>query len=186
MITRQQTLDYVNKRTTNKNLVKHMLAVEAQMRALAKHFGENEDDWGLAGLIHDADYQEMQAKHPSAEFFQELVDMGYDAKIVNAIKAHGWKFQEGLPEPQTKMEWSLYCGDELSGLIIACALVRPSKKLAEVTLESIKKKWPQKAFAAGVNREQTELCEAKLGIKLDEFIQICLNALQGINQELGL
>ena len=142
MITRQQTLDYVNKRTTNKNLVKHMLAVEAQMRALAKHFGENEDDWGLAGLIHDADYQEMQAK--------------------------------------------LYCGDELSGLIIACALVRPSKKLAEVTLESIKKKWPQKAFAAGVNREQTELCEAKLRIKLDEFIQICLNALQGINQELGL
>ena len=183
---RQQTLDYVNKRTTNKNLVKHMLAVEAQMRALAKHFGEDEELWGLAGLIHDADYEKMQTKHPSPEFFKELETMGYDPKIVNAIKAHGWKFQEGLPEPQTKMEWSLYCGDELSGLIIACALVRPNKKLAEVTLESIKKKWPQKAFAAGVNRAQTELCEAKLGIKLDEFIQICLKSLQNISQDLGL
>jgi len=186
MINRQQTLDYVNKRTANKNLVKHMLAVEAQMRALAKHFGEDEELWGLAGLVHDADYEEMQAKHPSPEFFQALVNLGYDTKIVNAIKAHGWKFQEGLPEPQTKMEWSLYCSDELSGLIIACALVRPSKKLAEVTLESIKKKWPQKSFAAGVDRAQTELCEAKLGIKLDEFISICLKALQTISADLGL
>jgi len=186
MINRQQTLDYVNKRTANKNLVKHMLAVEAQMRALAKHFGEDEELWGLAGLVHDADYEEMQAKHPSPEFFQALVNLGYDTKIVNAIKAHGWKFQEGLPEPQTKMEWSLYCSDELSGLIIACALVRPSKKLAEVTLESIKKKWKQTSFAAGVHREQTELCEAKLGIKLDKFIGICLKSLQNINQDLGL
>ncbi len=183
---RTQTVDYVNQRTKNKNLVKHMLAVEAQMRGLAKHFGEDEDLWGLAGLVHDADYEEMKEKHPSQEFFAELEKMGYDPKIVNAVKAHGWKFQEGLPEPQTKMEWSLYCGDELSGLIIACALVRPSKKLAEVTLESIKKKWPQKAFAAGVNREQTELCEAKLGIKLDDFIDICLKSLQNIAPQLGL
>lgn len=183
---RQQTLDYINSRTKNKNLVKHMLAVEAQMRALAKHFGEDEELWGLTGLVHDADYEEMQTKHPSPEFFAELEKLGYDSKIVNAVKAHGWKFQEGLPEPQTKMEWSLYCGDELSGLIIACALVRPSKKLAEVTLESIKKKWPQKAFAAGVDRTQTELCETKLGIKLDEFITICLKALQSISEDLGL
>ena len=183
---RDQALQLVNDWTENKNLVKHMLAVEAQMRGLAKHFSEDEELWGLAGLVHDADYEEMQTKHPSAEFFQELTDRGYDPKIVNAIKAHGWKFQEGLPEPQTKMEWSLYCGDELSGLIIACALVRPSKKLAEVTLESVKKKWPQKAFAAGVDRAQTELCEEKLGIKLDEFIGICLKALQGISQDLRL
>lgn len=183
---RQQTLDYVNKRTKNKNLVKHMLAVEAQMRALAKHFGEDEELWGLTGLVHDADYEEMKEKHPSQDFFTELEQMGYDPKIVAAVKAHGWKFQEGLPEPQTKMEWSIYCSDELSGLIIACALVRPSKKLAEVSLESIKKKWPQKAFAAGVDRTQTELCEAKLGIKLDEFITICLKALQNIAPDLGL
>jgi predicted hydrolase (HD superfamily) len=183
---RQQTLDYVNKRTTNKNLVKHMLAVEAQMRGLAKHFDQDKELWGLTGLVHDADYEEMQTKHPSQEFFTELESMGYDTKIIQAVKAHGWKFQPGLPEPKTKMEWSLYCGDELSGLIIACALVRPSKKLAEVTLESIKKKWPQKAFAAGVNREQTELCEEKLGVKLDDFIDICLKSLQSISGDLGL
>lgn len=183
---RQQTLDYVNHWIKNKNLVKHMLAVEAQMRALAKHFGEDEELWGLTGLVHDADYEEMKEKHPSPEFFQELEKIGYDPKIVNAVKAHGWNFQPGLPEPQTKMEWSLYCCDELSGLIIACALVHPSKKLAEVTLESIKKKWPQKAFAAGVNRAQTELCETKLGIKLDEFIQICLTGIQNIAGDLGL
>lgn len=186
MISRQQTLDYVNKRTANKNLVKHMLAVEAQMRALAKHFGENEDLWGLTGLVHDADYEEVQTRHPSPEFFQELEKIGYEPEIVNAVKAHGWKFQEGLPEPQTKMEWSLYCSDELSGLIIACALVRPEKKLASVTLESIKKKWPQKSFAAGVNRAQTELCEDKLGIKLDDFIQICLSGIQSVSNDLGL
>jgi hypothetical protein len=183
---RQQTLDYVNKRTKNKNLVKHMLAVEAQMRGLAKHFNEDEELWGLTGLVHDADYEEMQSKHPSQAFFDELTDMGYDPAIVNTVKAHGWNYQPNLPEPKTKMEWSLYCCDELSGLIIACALVRPSKKLSEVTLESIKKKWPQKAFAAGVNREQTELCEAKLGVKLDEFIDVCLKSLQNISGDLGL
>lgn len=191
-MTRQQTLDYVNKRTKNKNLVKHMLAVEAEMKGLAKYFsakggqGQDEELWGLAGLIHDADYEEMKEKHPSETFFKELAELKFDAKIIQAIKAHGWQYHEGLPEPQTQMEWSLYCCDELSGLIIACALVRPSKKLNEVTLESIKKKWPQKAFAAGVNRKQTELCEEKLGIKLDEFISICLKSLQNISQDLGL
>ena len=183
---RQQTLDYVNARTKNKNLVKHMLAVEAEMKGLAKHFGEDEELWGLAGLVHDADYEEMKEKHPSQEFFKQLEELKFEPVIIDAIKAHGWKFQPELPEPKTKMEWSLYCCDELSGLIIACALVRPSKKLAEVTLESIKKKWPQKSFAAGVNRAQTELCEEKLGIKLDEFISICLQSIQSISTDLGL
>ena len=183
---RQQALDYVNERTKNNNLVKHMLAVEAEMKGLAKYFKEDEELWGLTGLIHDADYEEMKDKHPSQEFFKQLEELEFGAEIIDAIKAHGWKYQPGLPEPKTNMEWSLYCCDELSGLIIACALVRPSKKLAEVTLESIKKKWPQKSFAAGVNREQTELCEAKLGIKLDEFIQICLQAIQSISADLGL
>lgn len=183
---RPQTLDYVNKRTTNKNLVKHMLAVEAEMRALAKHFGEDQELWGLTGLVHDADYEEMQTKHPSPEFFAELEKLGYDPKIVAAVKAHGWKFQEGLPEPQTKMEWGLYCCDELSGLIIACALVRPEKKLAAVSLGNIKKKWKEKSFAAGVDRTQTELCETKLNLKLDEFIQICLTGIQNIAGDLGL
>ncbi|MEK7513654.1 MAG: HD domain-containing protein [Patescibacteria group bacterium] len=186
MMNREETLKYVQSRTKNNNLVKHMLAVEAEMRGLAKHFGEDEELWGLTGLVHDADYEEMKEKHPSEEFFKQLEELKFEKPVIEAVKAHGWKFQPGLPEPKTKMEWSLYCCDELSGLIIACALVRPSKKLAEVTLESIKKKWPQKSFAAGVNRSQTELCEEKLGIKLDEFIKICLQAIQSISADLGL
>jgi len=185
MINRQQTLDYINSRTKNKNLVKHMLAVEAQMRGLAKYFGENEDEWAVAGLIHDADYDQWPDEHPK-KLIAYLEEKHEPAWLIDAIRSHAWGFHEFTQEPKTKLEWSLYCSDELSGLIIACALVRPSKKLAEVTLESIKKKWKQTSFAAGVHREQTELCEAKLGIKLDEFISICLKALQTISQDLGL
>ena len=186
MITREEVLKYVQSRTKNVNLVKHMLAVEAEMRALAKHFQEEEELWGLAGLIHDADYEEMKERHPSVEFFKQLKELEFDPKIIQAVKAHGWNFQVGLPEPQTKMEWSLYCCDELSGLIIACALVRPEKKLATVTVESVLKKWKEKSFAAGVHREQIELCQKKLGIPLAEFIALNLKAMQAIAPQLGL
>jgi len=192
MMTREEALKYVQSRTKNVNLVKHMLAVEAEMRALAKHFsakgGQEQDEelWGLAGLVHDADYEQMKEKHPSEEFFKQLEELKFDPKIIQAVKAHGWKFQPGLAEPQTKMEWSLYCCDELSGLIIACALVRPERKLAAVTVESVLKKWKEKSFAAGVHREQIALCEEKLGISLPEFIELSLKAMQAISGDLGL
>jgi predicted hydrolase (HD superfamily) len=91
-----------------------------------------------------------------------------------------------MPEPSSNLDWSLFTCDDLSGYIIACALVRPDKKLASLTLESLKKKWHTKAFAAGVHREHVELCEEKLGIKLDDYLTICLIALQGIAPDLGL
>lgn len=182
---RDDALKLVTEWTENKNLVKHMLAVEAEMRALAKHFGENEADWGLAGLIHDADYGKWPEEHPH-KIIKYLEDNHEPAWLIDAIRAHAYGYHGLTQEPRTKLEWSLRCCDELSGLIIACALVRPSKKLNEVTLESIKKKWPQKAFAAGVDRAQTELCEAKLGIKLDDFIKICLTGIQTIAGDLGL
>lgn len=187
-MTRSQALELVNSWTKNKNLVKHMLAVEAQMRGLAKYFNEDQELWGLAGLLHDADYEifaKEPKKHPS-KIFEELEKINADKQIAQAILAHAWGWQKDAPEPVSKMDWSLYCSDELSGLIIACALVRPDKKLSSVTLESIQKKWPQKAFAAGVDRSQIELCEEKLGIKLPQFIEICLKALQGISSNLGL
>lgn len=183
---REQALKLIKEMTKNQNLVKHMLAVEAEMRGLAKHFGEDEELWGLAGLVHDADYEEMKEKHPSAEFFKQLEELKFDLKIIQAVKAHGWKFQPGLAEPQTKMEWSLYCCDELSGLIIACALVRPEKKLATVTVKSVLKKWKEKSFAAGVHREQIALCEEKLGIPLPEFVGLNLKSMQEISGDLGL
>lgn len=182
---RDQALNLVNDWTKNKNLVKHMLAVEAQMRELAKHFKEDEERWALAGLIHDADYDQWPEEHPH-KLLKYLADNQEPAWLIDAIRSHAFGYHGLTQEPKTKLEWSLYCCDELSGLIIACALVRPDKKLASVTLESIKKKWPQKAFAAGVDRKQTELCEAKLGIKLDDFIKICLTGVQSIAGDLGL
>lgn len=188
-MTRVEAFQLVNDWTKNQNLVKHMLAVEAIMRALAKHFGEDEEVWGLSGLLHDADYEMFKdtdpKKHPS-KIFEELEKRQADPRVVNAIHSHAWGWREDLSQPSTKMEWSLYCCDDLSGYIIACALVRPDKKLESVSLESLQKKWGQKGFAAGAKREHAELCQEKLNIPLLEFMQIALSAMQSIHNELGL
>lgn len=187
-MTRDQALKLVTSLTKNKNLVKHMLAVEAQMRALAKHFKEDEDLWGLVGLLHDADY-EMFAKEPEkhpGKIFEELEKLNADKETIQAIKSHAWGWQKDAPEPVSKLDWSLYCSDDLSGLIIACALVKPDKKLKSVSVDTILKKWKDKSFAAGAHREPAEMSEEKLGLKLTDFIEICLKALQGISKDLGL
>lgn len=184
-MTREEALKLVNDWTENKNLVKHMLAVEAEMRALAKHFGENEEDWGLLGLVHDADYEKWPDEHPR-KTIEELEKRGEPQWLINGVRTHAWKFNGMDVEPSNKMEWAIYTCDELSGFIIACALVRPDKKLASVTVETVLKKWKEKSFAKGVHREQIELCEEKLGVKLPDYISICLKALQGISKELGL
>jgi predicted hydrolase (HD superfamily) len=184
-MTRDEAYKLVTDWTPNKNLVKHMLAVEAQMTALAKYFGEKEDDWALAGLIHDADYEKWPQEHPK-KTLEWLKEKGAPDWLASAVETHAWKYNTMDKEPSTKLEWALYTCDELSGFIIACALVRPDKKLSSVTVESVLKKWPQKAFAAGVHRPQIELCEEKLDIKLNDYIAICLKALQNISSELGL
>ena len=140
------------------------------------------------GLLHDADYEmfaEEPENHPS-KVLEELLKTKTDEKIIQAIKAHAWGWQKDAPEPISKLDWSLYCSDDLSGLIIACALVRPDKKLSGVTVDSVLKKWNQKAFATGALREPAEMSEEKLGIKLPQFIEICLKSLQGISKDLGL
>lgn len=185
---REEALKLVNDWTKNPGLVKHMLAVEAQMRAIAKHFGEDEDLWGLAGLLHDADYEMFKddpKQHPS-KIFEVLEEKNVDPRIIQAIKSHAWGWKEGLPEPSSKMDWALYTCDDLSGYIIACALVRPDKKLSSLNLESLQKKWHTKSFAAGAKRDHAELSQEKLGIKLDDYMMICLKALQGVSKELGL
>ncbi len=188
-MTRDEAYTLVTEWTKNQNLVKHMLAVEAIMRALARHLKEDEDAWGLAGLLHDADYEMFKdtdpKRHPS-KIFDELEKRHADKRIIDAIYAHAWGWREDLPEPKTKMEWSLYCCDDLSGLIIACALVRPERTLASLSVESILKKWSQKSFAAGVKREHAELCQEKLGIPLEEFMKIALFAMQSVHEQLGL
>lgn len=204
MITRQEALDLLHKNMQNVNLRKHCYGVEAVMRALALYFYENKrlteeenrgrtcaelvEAWGLAGLLHDADY-ELTKNDPSKHVVTVvswLKEAGVEEKIIKAVFAHGWKFVKECPQPSNNMEWSLYCCDELTGLIVAVALVRPDKKLSSVTIESVMKKWRNKGFAAGVSREQIELCDSKLGIKLNDFIQITLAAMQGISNELDL
>lgn len=187
-MTRDTALELVKSWTPNQNLVKHMLAVEAEMRFLARHFGENEDLWGLAGLLHDLDYEKLKdtpKEHPSL-VFDVLKEHNADPEVAQAIAAHAWGWQETAPEPASNMDWSLYCADDLSGMIIACALVKPDKNLSSVTVESIKNKWKDKGFAKGVHRDSIELCATKLGIPLDKFLSICLSAVQSIAPELGL
>ena len=166
------------------------------MRALAKYFTKGEkstvaeamaDKWGIVGLLHDGDYEltkEKPEQHAKlmANWVRELGEG--DAELLEGIESHGW-FHEGKL-PKTKMQWALYCCDEVTGLIVAVALVKPDKKLASVTVESVKKKWPEKSFAAGVKREQIAECESRLNIPLDEFIQIALTAMQSIAPDLGL
>ncbi|MBI3954778.1 hypothetical protein HY333_01905, partial [Candidatus Collierbacteria bacterium] len=165
-----------------------MLAVEAEMKGLARHFEEDENLWGLAGLLHDADYELFKddpKKHPSM-IFTSLTEQNVNPQIIQAIKAHAWGWQDDAPEPQSKMDWALYTADDLSGMIIACALVRPDKKLTSVTVDSVLKKWPDRSFAKGVHREHIELCQPKLGISLSDFINICLESIKNIAPDLGL
>lgn len=202
--TRIKALELINSWTSNPNLIKHMLAVEAEMRALAEYFCTNNllseqekrgqtctelvELWGITGLVHDADYEmfaDDPKKHPS-KIFDKLHELNADQQINDAVRAHAWGWSDNSPEPEGNMQWSLYCCDELSGFIIACALVRPDKKLASLTVDSVLKKFPQKAFAAAVHRDQIKLCEQKLNIPLDKFVEINLTALQNISEDLGL
>ncbi len=186
-MTRDEALALVQKHTKNQNLVRHMLAVEAVMGALAKKFGGNKASWELAGILHDADYEYVKANtsrhtHQTLEWLKTH-DLSRDVK--DAIASHAWKYVPDAPEPKTQMEWALYTCDELTGLIVAVALVK-GKKLSEVTVDSILKKWEQNGFAAGVNRAQIEFCQDKLGTELKDFIAITLKAMQNISNDLLL
>jgi len=188
MLTRQIYLDIVNAHIKNKNLVKHCLAVEAAMRALARHFHEDENVWGLAGLIHDADWEETGSDITAhtKKTIEWLKEQGEDdARIIEAVLAHNYK-NNGHEEPQNTMQWALYTCDELTGLIVATTLVRPDRQLTSVTVESVLKKFPAKAFAAGIDREQIQLCEEKLGIPIHDFVNIILTEMQGIHTDLSL
>lgn len=184
-MTREEAYKLVDDWTENENLVKHMLAVEAEMRALARYFKEDEEKWGLAGLLHDADYEKWSKEHP-LKTVEELEKRKAPDWLIGAVKSHAWGYHEGLPEPKGKMEWALYTCDELAGFIVAVALVRPDKKLSSVKVSSVLKKWKEKSFAKGVERKQVEMCKEKLGIEFKEFVNICLKALQEISGTLGL
>lgn len=185
MISKDEALALLHRNMQSINLRRHSYAVAAAMKALARHFDENEDIWEVVGLLHDADYEKHPDKHPG-EILKQLEDLGVSKEVIGAIHAHAWGFNGFDKEPQGNLEWSLYCCDELTGLIVAVTLIRPEKKISSVTVENILSKWNKKEFAKGVNRDQIALCEEKLDIKLSDFIEITLKAMQGISSDLGL
>jgi len=186
---RKQALELLHNNIKNQNLRRHCYAVEAVMRRLAKYFREDEEKWGIAGLIHDADYEKTsddpKNKH-TKEVAKWLKEMDAHTDIKKAVVSHAWGYVHGAPEPRKRMEWALYCCDDLTGLIIAVALVKPEKRMSSVSTRSVLKKWNQSGFAAGVNRKQIEECTPRLGISLEEFVTIAISAMQGISSDLGL
>ena len=181
---RQEALDSIRANVENENLIKHMLAAEAIMRALARHFGEDEEDWGLAGLLHDIDVEltgnDMSAhSRLGADLAREL---GASDAVAHAILAHNQKHGASL---DSRLDKALFCTDPLTGLITAAALVLPDKKLAGLEVSSVEKRFKEKSFAAGANREQLARC-ADIGLGLDEFIGLGLQAMKKVAVKLGL
>ncbi len=181
-MTRDEALSLIDEKVKTKNLQKHMLATEACMRALASRLGGGGDEWAMAGLLHDLDYDETVndfARHGYATC-ELLRDKGLSPAILSAIMAH-----TGHTAVQSKMDLALYAVDPLTGFLVAAALMHPSKKIANVDVSFALKRFKEKRFAAGADREQMKRCE-ELGLQLDEFVEICLTAMQQISDELGL
>ncbi|HEY82841.1 MAG TPA: HDIG domain-containing protein [Dehalococcoidia bacterium] len=181
---REEALDSIRANVENENLVKHMLATEAVMRALARRLGEDEEEWGIAGLLHDIDVELTGGDMSShsklgADLAKEL---GASETVAHAILCHNER--HGVSR-ETKLDKALFCADPLTGLIVAAALIRPDKKLSGLEADSVKRRFKEKSFAAGASREQIALCR-EIGLELDEFIELGLEAMKGIAAQLGL
>ena len=179
---REEALELVQKHLKNKNLVKHCLAVEACMRAAAAKLGRDPESWGLAGLVHDLDY-EITEKSPdlhTTETVKILTELNLDPAVIHAVQAHASK----VP-CENAMDWTIYSVDPLTGLIIAATLMHPEKKLKAIDLEFVKRRYKEKGFARGARREEIEQCK-NIPLALDEFISISVAAMQGIDKDLGL
>ncbi|HUW22129.1 MAG TPA: HD domain-containing protein [Candidatus Bathyarchaeia archaeon] len=191
MIKRDQALVLLRKYIKTENTVKHLLATEAVMRTLARRLEpDKEEEWALAGLLHDIDYEQDLGKDygkhgiMSVEILKkEKTDL--PESVYQTILAHCYNLNPDLV-PKNLMDWSLFICDSLTGLIVATALVRPDKKLSSVKVSSILKKFKDPSFARGTRREDIKLCEEKLAIPLNEFMEIGLVAMQGISETLGL
>jgi len=196
MITREEALKFLDEKIANKNIIKHMLATEALMRAVARKIKNqkskikteeiNEDTWAMAGLLHDGDYCEgVPMEKQGVQVTEWLRERGLEVpeSVAHAMAAHN--AATGV-KAESKMDWAIFCGDSLTGLIVAAALVLPSRKLADVTVQTVLHRFKEKAFARGTRREDIALCREKLGLSLEEFVKIGLEAMQRIAKELEL
>lgn len=181
---RAEAYELLGEFNKNESLIKHALTVEAVMRHFAGLLGEDEKKWGIIGLLHDIDY-EMYPEQHCIKAREILAEREWPEAYIHAVESHGWKLCCDV-EPIEKMEEVLYAIDELTGLIAATAIMRPSKSILDMEVKSVKKKWKQKGFAAGVNREVIEEGAGMLGMELDKVIEETIKGMQQVAEEIGL
>ncbi|MCX5648074.1 MAG: HDIG domain-containing protein [Planctomycetota bacterium] len=182
--TRDEAMALVKEFNKSEGLIKHALAVEAVMRYMARKRGQDEETWGVVGLIHDLDYERFPDQH-CKKTEEILRERGWPEGLVRAVVSHGYGLCTDV-EPQTEMEKVLYAIDELTGLVVATALVRPSRSVMDMAAKSVRKKWKDKAFAAGVNRAVIEDGARRLGMDLSDLITDTILGMREAAEELGL
>jgi predicted hydrolase (HD superfamily) len=181
---REQALQLLHRYNESESLRKHAYAVEGVMRCIARKRGEDEEKWGVIGLIHDLDYEKFPDQH-CTKTRTILEENGWPEEYVRAAVSHGWGICSEVA-PQTLLEKTLYAIDELTGLVVTTALIRPSKSVMDVTVKSVKNKWKDKRFAAGVDRGVIEKGAAMLQITLDELIEDTIKGMQEVAEAIGL
>ena len=182
--TREEAFELLKKYTKSANLIKHALAVEGVMRYFAEKHGENPDVWGIVGLTHDLDYDMYPEEH-CIKVREIMEEEQWPEEYIRAVQSHGYGLCADV-KPETRMEKTLYAIDELTGLITATALVRPSKSVLDMKAKSVKKKWKAKQFSAGVNREVIEKGAEDLGIELSDLITDTIMGMRTVAEEIGL
>jgi len=182
--TRDEAWTLLNEYNSSEGLIKHALAVEAVMRYMARKRGEDEETWGIVGLIHDLDYERYPDQH-CTKTSEILRERGWPDELVRAVVSHGYGLCTDV-EPQTEMEKVLYAVDELTGLVVATALVRPSRSVMDMKAKSVRKKWKDKSFAAGVSREVIEDGARRLGVDLADLFTDTIMGMREVADELGL
>ena len=182
--TREEAHKLLTQYNQNDSLIKHALAVEGVMRYFARKRGEDEEKWGIIGLVHDLDYGQFPEEHcrKSEEILREN---NWPKEYIRAVVSHGWGICSDV-EPQTELEKVLYAIDELTGLVVTTALVRPSKSVLDVKTKSVKKKWKDKRFAAGVDRSVIEKGAQMLGVEISDLITDTIKGMQEVAEEIGL
>ncbi len=181
---REEAFSLLKEYNKNEGLLKHALAVEAVMRYCARKRGEDEEKWGLIGLVHDLDYEQFPEQH-CRKTEEILTTHNWPAEYIRAVVSHGWGICTEV-EPQSELEKVLYTIDELVGLVVATALVRPSRSVLDMKTKSVKKKWKDKSFAAGVNRVVIEKGAEMLGVELGEIIGDVIMGMREVADEIGL
>jgi len=182
--TREEAFALLKEYNKSEGLIKHALAVEAVMRYCARKRGEDEEKWGVIGLVHDLDYEQFPQQH-CRKTQEILTSRNWPAEYIRAVLSHGWGICTDV-EPKSGLEKALYAVDELTGLVVATALVRPSKSVMDMEAKSVKKKWKEKSFAAGVNRDVIEKGAAMLGVELTSLIEDVIMGMREAAEQIGL